>query len=44
MFTIHYLTLSFTNRLNVSEMKDLLLKLDTLVEIQNGNLTAKFQE
>ena len=33
-----------TNRLNVSEMKDLLLKLDTLVEIQNGNLTAKFQE
>ena len=33
-----------TNRLNVSEMKDPLLKLDTLVEIQNGNLTAKFQE
>ncbi len=33
-----------TKRLNSSEMEELLLKLETLVEIQKGNLTAKFQE
>lgn len=33
-----------TKRLNPTEMRDLLLKLDTLVEIQKGNLTATFQE
>lgn len=33
-----------TKRLDVSEMKDMLLKLDTLVEIQKGNLSASFQE
>ncbi len=33
-----------TKRLNPAEMRDLLLKLDTLVEIQKGNLTATFQE
>ena len=33
-----------TKRLDVSEMKDMLLKLDTIVEIQKGNLSASFQE
>ena len=33
-----------TERLNVSAMKKLLAKLDTLVEIQKGNLAAIFEE
>ena len=33
-----------TTRLDVSNMKKLLLKLDTLAEIQKGNLSASFQE
>ena len=33
-----------TDRLNVTEMRNLLLKLDTLVQIQKGNLKASFQE
>lgn len=33
-----------TKRLDISEMKDMLLKLDTIVEIQKGNLSASFQE
>ncbi len=33
-----------TQRLNISEMEKLLLKLTTLVEIQKGNIAAKFEE
>jgi len=33
-----------TYRLRVEEMRTLLLKLDTLIQIQKGNLKASFQD